>query len=431
MARAVFALMLVAAVAAAADESDRNSFAGAMDLSWIQADSELPSWLEHGNGKLRFDEDHDGLRSSRMFLDYRGRLASTVNARATLNINDDKSRKLDFTEAYLEWRPLPRSAWRLRTRLGGFYPKLSLENTDAGWSSAYGLSSSVINTWIGEELRILGAEARVTRDFSRWPEQHLSFEGGMFYGNDPTGAMLAWRGWSAHERQTGFNSSVPMPAEPAIEPWSEEDGYPPAHFDPFQEIDHHPGFYAGAEWQWDRRIKVKWVHYDNHADPEAETSHEEYAWQTWFDHLGGEVELPGEFGLLGQWIKGSTRMGEDLGVGTGMDLWRVQDLDFEASFLTLTRAFGRHRLSARYEWFDTKPYNDPDGLTNQDVGNALAVSYLFQATDRLRIGAEYLQIATEHCEPGALCAWVASGLPRTTREDSLQVTLRWRFDASM
>jgi hypothetical protein len=435
------ALLFIAVPAGAAEDSDRHALTGAFDVSVLRSDSEFPSWLEHGNGKLRFDEDHndDGLRFSRAFVDYRGRLADTVNARATLNVNDDKSRILDFTEAYLEWRPLPRSAWRFRSRLGGFYPKLSMENTDAGWSSAYGLSSSVINTWIGEELRIVGAEVRATRDFSR--EQHLSFEGGMFYGNDPTGAMLAWRGWAAHDRQTGFNGSVPMPPIPAIDPWNNEpvdlEGYAPANYDPFEEIDHHPGFYGGVEWQWGERARVKYVHYDNHANPEAETADELYAWQTWFDHVGGEVELPAALGLIGQWIKGSTRMGVDRGVGTPNDLWRVQDLDFEAYFLTLTRAFGKHRVSARYEWFDSTPYNDPTQYTNKDDGNVLAVSYLFQATEHLRLGLEYLQIATEHCDPDKTtdpdgCRWVAEyGLPRTTREDTVQVTVRWRFDTSL
>ena len=104
--------------------------------------------------------------------------------------------------------------------------------------------------------------------------------------------------------------------------------------------------------------------------PEAETAADEYAWQTWFDHIGAEIELPCQTALLGQWISGSRRMGPDLGEGTGMDLWRVQDIDFDASFLTLTHAMGRHRLSVRYEWFDLVPFNDPEGYTNIDEGNA-------------------------------------------------------------
>ena len=31
----------------------------------------------------------------------------------------------------------------------------------------------------------------------------------------------------------------------------------------------------------------------------------------------------------------------------------------------------------------------------------------------------------------AFCAWVGSGLPRSTREDTVQLTVRWRFDATL
>ncbi len=408
---------------AAAGESDRHVFEAAVDVSWARADSDLASWLEGGNGKLRFDEDHDGLRLSRAFVDYRGRLAPTLQARATLNINDDISRKVDLTEAFLEWRPVPRSPWRWRSRVGGFYPKISFENTDIGWGSPYGLSASAINTWIGEELRIVGAELRASREFVRWPGQQLSFEGGVYYGNDPTGALLAWRGWSAHDRQTGIDSTIPMPAVSAIEAW-DPGGNPLPRLDPFTEIDHQPGFYAGAEWQWADRLRLKAFHYDNHADPEAVNGRGEYAWQTWFDHVGLQAELPFRLGLIAQWIGGSTRMGPDLGP------WRVQDVDFDSAFVLLTRAFGRQRLSVRYEWFDLQPFDDPAGVTNKDDGNILALSYLFQFSERLRIGAEYLSIASEHCDT-LNCVWVWSGLPRTTREDALQVTLRLRFDAML
>jgi hypothetical protein len=242
----------------------------------------------------------------------------------------------------------------------------------------------------------------------------------MFYGNDPTGAQLTWRGWAAHDRQTGLFGTAPMPGVSAIEAW-EPAGNPTPDYEPFQEIDNRPGFYVAAQWHWGNRLLVKAFHYDNHADPEATTSDGyAYAWQTWFDHIGAQVTLPFDIGLLGQWIGGATRMGEDLG------LWRVQDVDFDAYFVTLTRAFGRHRLTVRYERFDIRPFEDPAGFTNSDDGRAIAIAWQFQAHPRARLAVEYLQIATEHCTTD-ICAWVFQGLPRKTRESQLQLMLRWYF----
>jgi hypothetical protein len=164
---------------------------------------------------------------------------------------------------------------------------------------------------------------------------------------------------------------------------------------------------------------IKGFHYDNNADPEA-TSGDAYAWETSFEHIQAQFALPGKVGLFGQWIKGSSRMGPDLG------LWRVQDVDFDSTYLTLTRAVHRHRFSARYEWFDLQPINDSAGFTNKDEGNALALTWLFHLNQKLRFAAEYMQIQSEHCDSNT-CAWVFNGLPRQTRESQAQVSMRWYF----
>ena len=77
--------------------------------------------------------------------------------------NDDIDDGIDLTQAYLEWRPLTLSPNRYRVKIGGFYPRLSMENRGAAWTSPYTISSSAINTWIGEEIRIFGAELSVSR----------------------------------------------------------------------------------------------------------------------------------------------------------------------------------------------------------------------------------------------------------------------------
>ncbi len=424
-ARLTLLLALACSPALAEEERrfDRMQWAGAMDVSLIHANSDFPSWLENGSGKLRFDEQHDGLRANRIFLDLNARITPTLSGRAAINMNTDVAEAIDLTEAYLEWRPMPRSAWRFRGRAGAFYPRLSLENVDVGWSNAYALSSSVINSWIGEELRTIGAELRIMRDLPWVTDQQISLEGALYYANDPTGAVLTWRGWAAHDRQTGILGSIPMPVNSVIYPWDSSGATLPES-EPFEEIDHRVGFYYGAQWRWGERMLIKAMRYDNNADPEA-TSGVQYAWKTRFNHVAAQFALPLGFGLLGQWIDGTTIMGPDLGP------WHVQDVLFDSTYGMLTREFGPHRLSARYEWFDLQPYNDPPGITNQDKGNAFAVAWLYQMKPRIRLAAEYLQIHSDHCKQDS-CLWTLPsppgyGMPQNIRESQVQLSLRWMF----
>ena len=44
-------------------------------------------------------------------------------------------------------------------KTGAFFPTISLENDDLGWTSPYTLTPSAINSWIGDELRTIGSEA--------------------------------------------------------------------------------------------------------------------------------------------------------------------------------------------------------------------------------------------------------------------------------
>ena len=102
------------------------------------------------------------------------------------------------------------------------------------------------------------------------------------------------------------------------------------------------------------------------------------------------------------------------------------DNNFDSSYLTLTRAFERHRISARYGSFDLLRFNDPIGITNQDIGHAFAVTWLFHFNPRLRIGTEYMQIKSDHCATDT-CFWIFNGLPRQTKESQVQVSMRWYF----
>lgn len=415
----VLAWGLATAMPAAAD--DQWTFTGGVEGGAVYVSSPFVTWLDEGEGKLRYDDSDNGLVLSRVYAELKGRLAPTVALHAVVSAQDDGDEALDATELYAEWKPVPTSPWRFRSRAGVFYPRLSLENVTAAWSSPYALTASAINTWIGEELRTAGAEVRIGRDLPYFlVEQSLAFEGAVFYANDPTGALLNWRGWALHDRQTGFLSSLPVPRIPAIEPWLPVPP-PPGGLKPFEEIDHKPGFYAGLDWRAGP-LRITAFHYDNHGDPEAEKNGE-YAWQTRFSHLAAQLTLPGDVGLLAQWLDGVTRMGPDLGP------WHVWDSGFDARYVMLTRAFDRHRVSLRWDDFDVHPYNDPDGWTNRDDGEAWTASYLVDLRPNLRLGVEYLAINTAHCESD-ICAWTMAGLPRTSRQDILQLSLAWQFQTS-
>jgi hypothetical protein len=165
------------------------------------------------------------------------------------------------------------------------------------------MNYSAINTWVAEELRTVGAELSV----SRRPEmfggtQTFSLQGAVFVGNDPAGSLLAWKGWSAHNRQTRFGDKLPLPPLPVLEPGellAEQNPY----VQPFREIDGRAGYYVGGEWQFNQQLLIRAMHYDNRADPTA-FEDGQYAWNTKFNHVAAQIALPGEWSLLFQWMKG-------------------------------------------------------------------------------------------------------------------------------
>src|SRR5262249_60757069 len=82
-------------------------------------------------------------------------------------------------------------------KAGAFFPTISLENDDIGWTSPYTLTPSAINTWIGEELRTIGGEGNL-----RWRTPDLrtiTFTASLFRGNDPARRLMARR-WLAFGR---------------------------------------------------------------------------------------------------------------------------------------------------------------------------------------------------------------------------------------
>jgi hypothetical protein len=372
-----------------------------------------PSWTEGFVGKLRYQDD--GVVLNRAFADYRGRFADTLTAHVVLEAYDDNlGSAIDFTQAYVEWRPVPKSETRYRLKVGAFYPRISLENVDPGWSSRYTLNSSAINTWVAEELRSTGAELTISRRPASLGGAHtFSANVAAFIGNDPAGSLLAWKGWSVHDRQSRFSDDLPLPPLPQIQPgmmFAAQDPY----VEPFQEIDNEVGYYINAEWRFGEKILLRAMHYDNRAEPTA-LKQGQYAWTTKFEHIGLQTTLPGEIGLIAQWMKGSTVM------GPVMNGAHVVDVEYDSAFALLTRSFGRHRVSGRYDHFEVSQNDRTPEDNNPEYGHAWTLNYQYSFSDKVILAGEWLSIKTHHC------GWAYYGISPTATERQTQVTLRLRF----
>jgi hypothetical protein len=415
---AMVILTLYSVPSIAGDEPAQGHVDWGFDLSLVNA-SGHPSWLEGSGGKLRFDSDHDGPVFSRAYLDANQRLASTLAAHVLAEVYDDDHGPLvDLTEAYLDWRPMTDSATRYRIKVGAFYPRISLENVGPGWASPYSVSPSAINTWVGEELRSVGAEFSLSRRLRSLGNKHtFSMHVAIFGGNDPAGGLMAWKGWSIHDRQSRFSDEIPLPPIPRIQPgewWEEQDPF----ITPLLEIDEEPGYYVNLEWRYVKRLLLRAMHYDNRADPQG-LENNQFAWWTYFDHVALQAMLPGDVGLLAQWMDGFTAWGR---LRNGV--YSV-DNEFRANYALLTRAFGRHRLTARYDHFKVTEADSTPLDENRENGHAWTLAYSLEATDKLTLAAEWLEIYTNRP------AWTYFDLEQSRTERQVQVAFRFHFGRSL
>ncbi|MEQ1580631.1 MAG: hypothetical protein ABL964_08570 [Steroidobacteraceae bacterium] len=355
-----------------------HEFTAQVDVRLIAANTPLRSFMHGGLGLLLFDEERDGVRVGPVMLDYSGPLTDTLRATVTAFANGDNDKNpIDLTEAVLEWRPVPASQWRWRAKLGAFYPPVSMENRGIGWQSIYSLSPSAINTWIGEEVRTIGGELSLTaagagvgRPFD------ISAIVGVYGWNDPMGVVIQQRGWAIHDRQTALFGRLP-----------DINGLPAGDgsFELFREIDNRVGYYAGLEFSWQDRVVARALHYDNRGDP-AQFDKEEYAWLSRFDSFGVRIELPRDWTVIAQRLEGDT------GIGASNDGKGYHILDFSSEFVLVSKAYGRHRGSARYERFQTRTVRASAFFNSNQDGDAWTLAYRYDVSDRWQLQAEALQI---------------------------------------
>jgi hypothetical protein len=347
-----------------------------LDLRAVASDGRR-SFLDNGQGKLRFDEDHQGVQlgRARMALDQPFGEWFHAHVEATAWNDDDKS-PIDLTEAYVEYRPYPRAGFRTRLRAGAFYPPMSLESRARGWETPYALTPSAIGSWIGEEIRTIGVEGQVDWLGTRLGHDlDLQLTLGLFGWNDPAGTMLAAHGWALHDRQSTLFGRVGSPQhDPEF-----------AKKEVFAEIDGRAGFYTGAQIRYHDRAVLNLLHYDNRADPAVRAPElRDFAWLTRFDAAALRIETAGGWTALVQALTGETYIAPGI--------WL--DWHFDSSSALLARRHGAHLLAARYDRFDVTFRGDPRASGSED-GEAWTLAYTYETNGPWRFGLEWLHVRSD------------------------------------
>ncbi len=385
---------------------------GLVDLRIVATDAER-SWTRDGLDKTRFDQSSGTVKLGQAFLRADMALLDTVTGSIVTSASDDRGGLVDITEAWIGWNPVPSSPWKTRVKVGSFFPATSLEidYDSIGWTPVRTLSSSAINSWMGEELRTNGAEVSLRRNGHAQGSSHdIGFTAALFKANDPTGTLLAWRGWSISDRITGLTEPIRMADLPVYGPGGALEAQDRS-IHAFREIDHRPGYYVGAHYGYDGWLSLDAMQYDNRGDPLV-LNQGQYSWHTRFDHLSARLQLGGQWELLFQGLRGETVMGPN-----------AVRLRFDAWYAMASRPLGPGNLALRFDQFRTREHesdilpSDP----NSEQGRALALAYVWPVSPSISLVSEALVVRSSRP------ARTLIGEVADKTERSLAASIRWQF----
>ena len=287
-------------------------------------------------------------------IDWRPSPAFGAHVHLLARSDADGSRRgrVGVVEAFLE-QTLERGQHRVRLLEGAFFLPGSRENSNALWESPYAITSSALNSWLGEELRPIGVDAQYTFR-RRWTGAIT-----VYRGNDTFGALPPDRGWKLHDRWTLLGEHVRVDPEYFTSVSAETDG--------------RLGWSARARWNNDRAV-VQLTHIDNNSD--ALQHGELLNWDTQFDIVALDYTLD-DWSFVTEYGWGKTAVFHE---GDHF----VNDL--RAGYVLVSRLAGRGRVSLRAEEFAT-----------DDVGeHAFTAAYLWTLRPKLRAGIEAIVTNDDH-----------------------------------
>ena len=368
---------------------------GVVDFRATSTDS-LTSYLAGGQGKFGTSNGSQlslSQAGAELAIKWDNGLSAhtIVNGYYTNMDSHDTDSALGLTEAYIKYRSLPNDfGYRWQTKVGIFYPEISLENNAYAWASKDTLNSSSLNTWIGEEIRVLGGEMKLTRLGKLTNNAYdLSLSASIFTNNDPAGALLAWHGWTTSSRQTLWTEKRDFPWFPARNPDGGLAGQA-EQSDPFLELDHKAGYHVRVEWKLHRQGELSAGYYNNRAIP-YKVVKGQYGWHTRFYHIGAKWRFSSEIVLMAQYLNGDTLMQSN-------PQKDVVNNSYANGFIALTYKWGsfilnkKHKSTVRLEHFSVDDNDNTWGDNNNEDGQSLTLNHSYRISKQWFLAAEFTYI---------------------------------------
>lgn len=393
--------MLLLATGLSAQTFDLTGFVAARGVNATGPES----WLEGGFGRLDTGGDHDALKGvAHLGVDWRP--VQWLELHASGSAREDQA---GLTEVHATLRK-ELGLDEVQVRAGWFFLPTSQENRGENWSSPYTIAFSSLNSWIGQEVRPMGADLQY-RHVNR--AGHSLLAGATaFRGNDTMGTLLGWRGWNVGDRLATYGETLPLPPLRSLERtgpfWRQRD----SGTQPFgSDLDGHTGYSARLRYSIPQRGHLQYTYVDNGGD--RTLYGDQYSWQTRFHLLGAELGNPDSgFVLAAEFLTGDTYMG----VGNPFVA-----ASFQSTYVLLSQKSGRNRWTARYETFSTADEDHTAAEINDESGRAWTLTWLVDVTAHLRAAAEFTQVTGDR--PAAQ----QSGFEPSTTGHSTTVEVRWQF----
>ena len=373
------------------------------------------SFVNHGFGKTRFQGAANGNFEAKALpmeadLVWMPRFSNSLSANVSAGWQHDHGDSPDLIEAYMTYLPARTGNVSLSGRIGLMWPEISQEHSTGGaWTVVNSITPSAINSWVGEETKVIGAEGTLHIAAG---DHELGFTGAVFGWNDTSGTLLSFRGWALHDEKATAFGHILLPPRNAFLTLAQQDRTRNT-----DEIDHQPGWYVRADWRPPWPFGVNLFYYDNRGNPEAVTQSLQWGWRTRFWNLGVNADLGHQTKLLAQGMIGSTKM------GFPVNGQRWVDTDFRSVYVLLTHNFGPFAATGRIEGFATREHGSEMSPNNSEDGWSWTLAARFPINEHLTVLGEVLNV---HSWRGTRVD--LAGLPSPFESQSVfQIALRARL----